>query len=624
MDPLLLRYYNRELQYLREMGGEFAKEFPKVASRLGLDGFECADPYVERLLEGFSFLAGRVQLKLDAEFPRFTQHLLEMVYPHYLAPTPSMTVVQLQPDLAEGALAEGFPVKRDSILRSLLGKGEQTPCEYRTAHDVTLWPLEVVEAEYFTNLGANVGKELPCLRTSKAGIRIRLRATAGMNFNQLPIDRLQFYLHGSDQMPMRIYEQIIGNSVAALVRPTQRPYAWIEQIAPANIKRYGFHRDQALLPYTARSFDGYRLLQEYFAFPSRFLFIDLGDLRKAMQRCEEPEIDILFLFNRVDRELENQIDHSHFALFCTPAVNLFPKRADRIHLNERDFEYQVIPDRTRPLDFEVYQVQQVVGHGTRSEQEQEFYPFYAHHDLVRHRQSLAYFTVRRERRLLSSKSRRYGPRSSYIGNEIYVALNDAAQAPYHSKLRQLSVVTLCTNRDLPLQMPVNQGETDFTMESGAPVVAVRCLAGPTKPMSSPVEGDVSWRLISHLALNYLSLINSDETKGAAALREMLMLYGDANDTAIQRQIESVKQVTSKPITRRLPIPGPISFGRGLEITLQCDETGFEGSGVFLLGAILEEFFAKYVSINSFTETVVKTERGEIMRWPIQAGKLHIL
>src|SRR5713101_556004 len=154
MDPRLLKYYNRELQFMREMGGEFAKEFPKIAGRLGLDGFECADPYVERLLEGFAFLAARVQLKIDAEFPRFTQHLLETIYPGYLAPVPSMAMVQFQPDPSEGSLAAGVPVPRGSALRSMLGKGEITACEYRTAHEVTLWPVEIQEVEHFRYSGA--------------------------------------------------------------------------------------------------------------------------------------------------------------------------------------------------------------------------------------------------------------------------------------------------------------------------------------------------------------------------------------------------------------------------------------------------------------------------------------
>ena len=154
MDPRLLEYYNRELQFMRDMGGEFAEEFPKIAGRLGLDGFECADPYVERLLEGFSFLAARVQLKIDAEFPRFTQHLLESVYPHYLAPTPSVAVVEFHPDPAEASLADGFRLPRGTVLQGGIAGSEQTSCEFRTAHEVTLWPLRVTEAEYFSHAGA--------------------------------------------------------------------------------------------------------------------------------------------------------------------------------------------------------------------------------------------------------------------------------------------------------------------------------------------------------------------------------------------------------------------------------------------------------------------------------------
>jgi len=159
MDPRLLQYYERELQHVREMGAEFAQEFPKIAGRLGLEGFECADPYVERLLEGFAFLAARVQLKLDAEFPRFTQHLLDVVYPHYLAPTPSMAVVQFAPDPG-GIPAEGFRIARDNILHSVIGPDEQTACEYRTAHDVTLFPIEVARAEFIGTQTAITALEL--------------------------------------------------------------------------------------------------------------------------------------------------------------------------------------------------------------------------------------------------------------------------------------------------------------------------------------------------------------------------------------------------------------------------------------------------------------------------------
>jgi type VI secretion system protein ImpG len=627
MDPRLLHYYNRELQHLREVGGEFASEFPKIAGRLGLDSFECADPYVERLLEGFAFLAARVQLKIDSEFPHFTQHLLEIVYPHYLAPTPSMAVVQFQPEPAEGSLEAGFVVPRGTVLRSQLGKDEQTPCEYRSAHDVTLWPLEIAEAEYFTGKEPVAFLDLPQLSRVRAGIRLQLRTTIpGLAFERLPLTRLPLFLHGADELPMHLYEQLFAHVIAMVIRPTHRPAAWDDVIyARPSISRVGFADEQALLPYSPPSFEGYRLLHEYFAFPQRYLFVELGELDRAMEQCEDGELDILLLLSDIDPLLENALNASHFALFCAPAINLFPKRVDRIHLTDRMAEHHVVPDRTRPMDFEVYQLTRVAGIGAEADKEQEFRPFYAADDLTHPDENKAYYTVHRMPRLLSSRQRRRGPRSSYLGGETYLALVDGNEAPYRGELRQLSLAALCTNRDLPLQIPIGLGETDFTLESGAPVRAIRCLAGLTKPRHSHAQAETAWRIISHLSLNYLSLLDTDDKQGAVALRELLSLYGDLAEAPVRKQIDGVLSVVSKPITRRAPVPGPIAFARGLEITVTLDENSFEGSGIFLLGAVLEQFFAKYVSLNSFTETVIKSnERGEVIRWPPRIGKRHLL
>lgn len=625
MDPRLLEYYNRELQHLREVGGEFAREFPKIAGRLGLEGFECADPYVERLLEGFSFLAARVQLKVDAEFPRFTQHLLEIVYPHYLVPTPSMLVARFQPDPTEGALEQGFVIPRGSELRSLLGKGDQTPCEYRTAHEVTLWPVELIEAQYFTGKEPVALLDLPNIARVRAGIRLRLRTTLpNLTFDKLALDRLTLYLHGSDELPVQLYEQLLGNAVMMMVRPGQRPAPWYEVVASDRIQRQGFADEQALLPYGPASFQGYRLLQEYFAFPQRYRFVELQGLGPAVKRCTDLELEILILLNRTNPSLEGRVETEHFALFCAPAINLFPKRADRIHLGEQVAEHHLVPDRTRPMDFEVYQVNSVTGIGAEGE-EQEFLPFYATYDRLDPRGQQAFYTLQRSPRRLSSQQRRNGARSSYVGSEVFLSLVDAGEIPYRSDLKQLAVTTLCTNRDLPLHMPIGLSETDFSMTSGAPVHSVRCLAGPSAPRPSHAHGDTAWRLISHLSLNYLSLADSDARQGAVALRELLALYGDLAEAATRKQIDGVRSVRTTPITRRAPIPGPIAFARGLEVSVTLDEDAFEGTGIFLLGAVLEQFFAKYASINAFTETVVySSERGEIMRWPARIGKRHTL
>ena len=624
MDPRLLDYYNRELRFIREMGGEFARAYPKIAGRLGLDSFECADPYVERLLEGFAFLAARVQLKLDAEFPRFTQHLLESVYPNFLAPVPSMTVLQFQPDLSEGALADGFPIPRDTSVKSVLGRRERTACEYRTAHDITLWPLQLVDARYLHGSAlTNTGGSIP--KTAAAALVFRLRTTAGLTFDKLNLDRLPLFLRGSDELRMRVYEQMVGHSLGMVVQPAGSEPAWRAKLGADCVRQIGFDDTHALLPRSPRSFQGYRLLQEYFAFPDRFLFVELSGLAPGVRRHQGDELELMVLLDRHDQALEDSFDAELFALFCSPAINLFPKRSDRIHLSDRTEEHHVVMDRTRPMDYEVHSILGVSGYGMAVEPEQTFQPFYAPAEWLSGREHRAFYSLHREPRVLSSEQRRVGSRSSYVGGEVFIALVDGDEAPYRSDLRQLGVEALCTNRDLPLSLALGVGDTDFTMSTGAPVNAVRSVLTPTRPRPAFPEGDTAWRLVSHLSLNYLSICDSSPEEGAAALRELLALYANASDPAIRAQIKGLRSIRSRPVTRRLPGPGPAFFARGLELTLALDKAAFEGSGLFLFSAVMEQFFAKYVSINSCTETIVRTSDGdEVTRWPTRIGRRHRL
>ncbi|MCX7514322.1 type VI secretion system baseplate subunit TssF [Frateuria sp. STR12] len=627
MDPRLLRYYNRELQHVREMGGEFAREYPKIAGRLGLEGFECADPYVERLLEGFAFLAARVQLKLDAQQPVFTQHLMEMVYPHYLAPVPSMAVVEMAADLKDSALVDGHTVARHTALRSVTGRDDRTACEYRTAHDVTLWPIKLTEAKYFDTPAAiaAAGVAIPANRTVRAGLRLKFTVTAGAMANQLAMDELPVFLAGADELPKRLYEQLLGNTAGVAIRAKNSEGMACTWLEAASIRPKGFADEESMIPYSGRSFSGYRLLQEYFACPERYLFAVFTGLRQALARAQGNEFEIVVLFDRSVSRLHNAVDAGNFRLFCTPAINLFPRRADRIHLQQGKTEYHVLADRTRPMDFEIHSIGQVEGFGDSQEPEQQFQPFYGCDERTWQGGHGAFYTVRREPRQLSARQKLQGARSSYVGSELFVALVDANEAPYASRLRQVGMQLLCTNRDLPLQMPVGKANTDFTLDVGAPVESVRCVAGPTKPRAPVAGGETAWRLVSHLQLNYVSLLGEGNADGAAALREMLTLYCDEFDSAARRQIEGIKTVSSQPIVRRIPVPGPISFGRGLEITLTCDESAFEGTGAFLLGSVMQHFFARYVSVNSFTETVLRTlERNEVARWTARLGTRQTL
>ena len=620
MDPRLLRHYNQELAYLREMGAEFAQQFPKIAGRLGMDGIEVADPYVERLMEGAAFLAARVQLKLDAEFPRFTHRLLDIVYPNYLAPTPAMLVAQFHPQLSETNLAQGFTIPRGSSMRSQAGKGDVTPCEFRIAQDITLWPLQIVHAEYFTYAPDLPLNKLPLTQPIKGGVRLRIKTTAGLKFNQLSLDQLRLFLSGGDEIAYKLHELCLGASLGVAVAPATQLWPWHQFLPASNIQPVGYNDEQALLPVNLRSFQGYRLLQEYFAFPQRFLFFDIDGLGPIVRKHAGDELEIVLLFARGESMLEKVVDRANFSLFCAPAINLFPKRADRIHLSDNMYEYHVVADRTRPLDFEVFEVTSVTGYGVGSDSEESFLPFYAayHHEADRRQR---HFTVQREPRLLSESQKRLGTRSSYIGSEVFLSLVDAEAAPYSGGLRQLAITTSCTNRDLVLQMPLGVGGTDFTLDSAAPLEAIRCTKGPSRPYSPLWEGALAWQFVSHLSLNYLSLMNSSEHEGAAALREILDLYAMTADTGIKKQVEGVQKMSVKPITRRLPMPGPITHGRGLEIVLHLEELAFQGNSAFLFGSVMEQFFARHVSLNSFTETVlVSSERGEVMRWRPRCGK----
>jgi type VI secretion system protein ImpG len=620
MDPRLLQHYNLELQHLRETGAEFAEQFPKIAARLGMHGLEVDDPYVERLLEGVGFLAARVQLKLEAEFPRFTQALLEIVYPHYLAPTPSMLIAQLTPDPNDPNLAGGFKVGRGATLSGPLAADDATSCEFRTAHDVTLWPLEIVSASYFSFAPDLPLNTLPIAARIKGGVRIRLKTTAGLTFARTAIDRLCFYLTGRDDVANKLHELCLASGLGVLALPLKGAPRWHEFIPAGAIQPVGFGDDEALLPVTLRSFQGYRLLQEYFAFPQRCRFFEVTGLGRALKRVDSNQLELVILLGRGEPTLESVVDRSNLALFCTPALNLFPKRADRIHVSDGGHEYHVVPDRTRPLDFEVYAVTNVVGHGIGTDSEQQFRPFYSAYSSDEAHQHAAYFTTRREPRLVSLAAKRRGPRSSYIGTEVFLALVDPVQAPFSGDLRQLSIETLCTNRDLVLQMPKGTSGCDLTLDAAAPVQSTRAISGPTRPYAPLADGPVSWRAISHLSLNYLSLVQTTPEEGAAALRDLLELYAASADHSARRQIEGIRSVRVGRVVRRLRGPGPLAFGRGLEITVLVDELAFEGSSAFLLGSVLDRYFARHVSINSFTETVLRSEnRGEIHRWGQEWG-----
>ncbi len=625
MDTRLLKHYEGELAFMRDMGAEFAQAFPKIAARLGMDGVEVVDPYVERLLEGVAFLSARVQLELELQYPNLTSHLLEIVYPHYLAPIPSMMVAALEPDMQNAALAAGYTLPRHSQLRSVLGDDDTTACIFRTAADVTLWPIRITEAEYIDGRGELVAAGVSRDIDARAAIRLRLTRDSGLPINELELDRLVLFLNAQEGKNWELHE-LLSTQVSALAgRSTDRRADWVMQLPQGRVMPRGFDPEEALLPTPQRSFDGYRLLQEYFAMPERFHFVELRGLSMALARAAGDDVDIYILLREGDPNVASGVTPEAFTLNAVPAINLFQKRCDRVHVSASDVDQHVVADRTAPLDFEIYALDSVVGISGEGEKDVLFRPFYSADDLTAAGEThAAYYTQSRKMRQRAERERLKGVRTSYLGSELYLSLVDATQAPYGAQLHQLAINAMVTNRDLPLLLPTGAKDV-FYLPEGGPVAHITTPVSPTRPRPSMAQGDTAWRLISHLSLNYLSIADADADDSAAALRELIGIYAPEGNRVLEKQLEGLTGVSTRPIVRRMADEVLSTAVRGLEISVRFDESFFEGTSVYLMGAVLERFFRKYVSINSFTETVLVTQqRGEITRWRPDTGLGRII
>lgn len=623
MDPRLLRLYSDELTHLREVGAEFAREFPKIAARLGLEGMEVADPYVERLLEGFAFLAARVQLKLDAEQPRLIAQLLESLYPNFLSPVPSMLIARFAVDPNDPNLTKGHVIPRGSELASDLPRGQDTRCEFRTAHAVTLWPVEIAACQYFSYAPDLPLGRVPDAQGLKGGLRLKLRAGGGLKFNQLGLDRLALHIAAPDDVAFRLHELVLGHTLGTWVG-AEAARAAQQWRGSESIHALGFDDDEALLPPSLRAFSGHRMLQELAALPQRLLFFEITDLAARLAAVDATEVELVIAFGRGDGALESLVDVKSLALHCTPAINLFRKRLDRVQLGPGSWEFHVVADRTRPMDFEVHSLESVVGHGAGRTAPREFRPLYA----TFHGEpddAAAYYTVRREPRRLSDRQRQSGPRSSYIGEEVFLSLVDGRHGPYRDELRQLAVQAWVTNRDLPtLLPPAGAAASPWRLDAAGPVSGVELLRGPTRPVARRPVGELGWQLVSHLTLNHLSLAGETPEHAAAALRATLALYGPPEDTTWQRQLGGVRSLAARTVVRRLPFDGPLTFGSGLELVLELDELSFQGASAFAFASVLERYFARHAAINSFTQLTLRTpQRGQVMRWPPRIGTRDI-
>jgi type VI secretion system protein ImpG len=630
MDPRLLGHYNRELQHLREMGAEFAKAFPKIAGRLGMEGIEVHDPYVERLLEGTAFLAARVQLKLDAEFPRFSQRLLGMLYPHYMAPTPAMLIAKFQPILTDTNLATGSVVPRGTVIRGAPGKNDFSPSQFNTAHALTLWPVELVEASYFSFAPDLPLAGLPLRGTCKGGIRLRLRCSAGLNFSQTRIDALRFYLGGSEDVAFKLHELIGSACLGVLQGVGERGRARFGFLPRETVSQPGFSDDEALLPVSTRNFGGYRLLQEYFSLPQRYLFLRAwaGLSRSRAGERYSQRLELVVLFDAARPGSRSVVDASELpAATATPAINLFEKR-DRPHPphRQRQHEFHVVPDRTRPTDFELYDLIRSHRLWHRAPIASSVFRAVLRRLLMPPTRSRT-ATIRcvASRGCIPSASSGLGARTDYIGSEVFLSLVDPNEAPYRTDLRQISL--LCSmHKPRPAAVScIWRGASDFSLESRRAGRGDPLREGTVATLFGGVEGAQAWSFISQLSLNYLSLLDTDARQGAAALRELLGLYATSAEVGMHKQVDGLRSIRCEPVITRLPMPDRCASAVGCRSCSRWTRCFSKAAAPSCSAACWSiSWLATSASTASPKPCCAPSARGEIMHWPARCGLRPIL
>ncbi|MBL6077162.1 type VI secretion system baseplate subunit TssF [Belnapia sp. T18] len=607
MSETLLPYFNRELAAIRRDAGEFAEAFPKVAGRLRLSAETVDDPFVARLLEGIAFLAARVQHRLDDELPEISDALLEMLSPHLLAPVPSMTTLRLAPPADTRApvkVPRGLAVETEPV------RGE--PVRFRTCHDVTLWPL-VIDSARLAGLPLTAPAN-PRAAGAVACLRLTLRtASPDLPMAELGLDRLRLHLRGIGPAAAQLHELLCTAtmSIALADGPADaRPTI----LGAGALQPGGFEAEEAALPWPRRAFSGHRLLTEFFAFPEKFLYLDLDglDARSLVQKGDR--LEVFLYLSRSMPELERTLTAENFALACTPAVNLFPQRCEPIALDGTQSEWLVVPDARRPTALEVYAVEQV--RESRADGTRRFIlPFHrvGRADAEGEAAEAHYIA-----------SRRPAP-PALGGTETLLSLRDAAFDPSRPADGVLTVEALCCNRDLPSMLPFGGGQPQLRIATGgSPAAFAEALSPPTPTLRPNLRERGAWKLISHLALNHLSVSGGEA--GALALREMLRLH-DLRDSAESRSsLAALLAVDARPGVARLPGGRPGALVRGLDVTLTYDAQRWQGGGLYLMAAVLERFLSLQVSVNAFVRTGValRGRTGTVAQWPARSGTRSLL
>lgn len=610
----LLPFYERELAFLRRDSQDFAKRYPKIAGRLTMSQDGSDDPHVERLVQSFALLSARISKKLDDDYPEFTEALLEVLYPHYLRSFPSCSIAQFDLGTGQGQLTKPVKIPRRTELTSHQVKG--VACRFRTAYDVSLSTVTVNAAAFHPVVPAPASVSLP--RTATASLSITLGgADAGGGWEKIGLDALRVFVDADTSIATLLMDMLFGNAISAFVEG-DTPGRWTE-LKTIPLRMVGLDEDEALVPMPGRSHPAYRLLTEHFAFPEKFHFfdIDLAALRRHLVGARTPTLHIVLRDVRANSHAAQILDGlqaRHFRLGCTPVVNLFQQKGDPIRLTHTTTAYPVLADSRRAYGYEVHSIDAVklVRQNAEGDSFTEFRPFYS----LRHGETPdanSHYWLSRHDEQMAERS---------PGYETEISIIDADFNPVAAQSETLSIDLSCTNRNLPSQLAFGAAGGDLFIEGNSAARQIRLLRRPTTSLRQARGKGIHWRLISHLALNHLSLVES----GSSALKELLQLYDWKRSGASVQQIDSLVAVDHRRSLQWLPGRPFATFVRGVEVLLTVDESRFVGSSLQVFAAIMDRFFGLYVHLNSFTQLViVSAQHGkELVRCKPRSGESILL
>jgi type VI secretion system protein ImpG len=574
------RYFQEELAYLRELGADFSKTHPSLAPMLSGPS---TDPDVERLLEGVAFLSGLLREKLDDEFPEIIHELMRLIWPHYLRPIPSATIVGFRP---KPALKNPATIPAGTHIGSVPVEG--TSCLFKTCYDVEIHPLSLLEASFAHKPG-----QPPVIKL--------LLELHGLSLSDWEPRNLRFCLTGDYASAADLYFLLRNHLKNFTVRPLDGGSS--AYFTADFLKPVGFSSEEGLIPYPAHSFPGYRVLQEYFILPEKFLFFDLAGWDRWHDRGEGSRFEITFELDDLPFT-PHQIRAENFLLAATPAINVFPHDADPIRLDHRRTRYLVRPTGTNSSHHQVYSVEKVVGYIQGTAQERVYLPFEFFH---REYQDHPVYHLNLARSAVDQ------------GYNVYLSVA-YPQENGPPAAETLSIDLLCTNGSLPEHLQI--GDISLPTGSSPEYAEFKNVRPPTASIVPPLGTNLQWRLLAHLSLNYLSLAQPEN------LRALLDLYifPESRDRpsilANRKRIAGIEDVKARG-TDRLVAGIPM---RGQEIRLKMRRDHFASQGdLFLLGCVLDYFLGCYGSINTYTHLIVEEVlKGDLYQWPARLGEQPLI